>query len=457
LFNKVLIANRGEIALRIIRACKELGIATVAVFSEADTQSLHVRFADEDVCIGPSKSQESYLDPKRIISAAEVTNADAIHPGYGFLAENPDFAEICESCDIKFIGPSYESIRLMGDKALAKKTMKEAGVPVIPGSDGVVESEEMALSLCNEIGFPVIIKASFGGGGKGMRVATNEAELRKGLQMAKMEAQAAFGNPEVYIEKYVSDPRHIEIQILGDSFGNVIHLGERDCSLQRRHQKLLEESPSPVVDEELRQKMGEAAVEGAKNVNYQSAGTVEFLLDQNKNFYFMEMNTRIQVEHPVTEEVTDVDLIKEQIRIACGEKLGFSQNDVHFRGHAIECRINAEDPQRNFLPSPGMITSFHVPGGPGIRVDTHAYAKYVIPPYYDSMIAKLIAHGKNREEAILKARRALDEFIIEGVSTTIDFHKKILNDKRFISGQFTTSLVEEMLKEELLEVEKSLS
>jgi len=452
-----LIANRGEIALRIIRACKELGIATVAVFSEADTQSLHVRFADEDVCIGPAKSQESYLDPKRIISAAEVTNADAIHPGYGFLAENPDFAEICESCDIKFIGPSSESIRLMGDKALAKKTIKEAGVPVIPGSDGVVESEEMALSLCNEIGFPVIIKASFGGGGKGMRVAANEAELRKGFQMAKLEAEAAFGSSEVYIEKYVSDPRHIEIQILGDSFGNVIHLGERDCSLQRRHQKLLEESPSPVVDEELRQRMGEAAVKGAKNVNYQSAGTVEFLLDRNRNFYFMEMNTRIQVEHPVTEEITDVDLIKEQIRIACGEKLGFSQNEIRFRGHAIECRINAEDPQRNFLPSPGVITSFHVPGGPGIRVDTHAYAKYVIPPYYDSMIAKLIAHGKNREEAILKARRALDEFIIEGVSTTIDFHKKILTDKRFISGQFTTSLVEEILKEELPEVEKSLS
>jgi acetyl-CoA carboxylase biotin carboxylase subunit len=455
LFKKVLIANRGEIALRIIRACKELGIATVAVFSEADTQSLHVRFADEDVCIGPAKSSESYLDPKRIISAAEVTNADAIHPGYGFLAENPDFAEICESCDIKFIGPSFESIRLMGDKALAKKTMKEAGVPVIPGSEEVVDSEETALSLCYEIGFPVIIKASFGGGGKGMRVANNEAELKKGFQMAKLEAEAAFGNPEVYIEKYISDPRHIEIQILGDNFGNIIHLGERDCSLQRRHQKLLEESPSPAVDDQLREKMGRMAVIGAKSVNYQSAGTVEFLLDQNKNFYFMEMNTRIQVEHPVTEEITDVDLIKEQIRIAYGEKLGLSQNDIRFRGHAIECRINAEDPQKGFLPSPGMITSFHVPGGPGIRVDTHAYAKYVIPPYYDSMIAKLIAHGKNREEAILKARRALDEFIIEGVSTTIDLHKKILTDKRFISGQFTTSLIEEMLKEELQEVEKS--
>ena len=455
MFKKILIANRGEIALRIIRACHELGIATVAVFSEADTQSLHVRFADEDVCIGPAKSQESYLDPKRIISAAEITNADAIHPGYAFLAENPDFAEICESCDIKFIGPTSESIRLMGDKALAKKTMREAGVPVIPGSEGVVESEEMALSLCKNIGFPVIIKASFGGGGKGMRTANNEAELIKGYQMAKLEAQAAFGNPEVYLERYISDPRHIEIQILGDGFGNVVHLGERDCSLQRRHQKLLEESPSPVVDASLRERMGGAAVKGARGVNYQSAGTIEFLLDGEKNFYFMEMNTRIQVEHPVTEEVTDVDLIKEQIRIASGEKLGFSQKDIQFRGHAIECRINAEDPKRNFLPSPGMITSFHVPGGHGIRVDTHAYAKYVIPPYYDSMIAKLIAHGKSREEAILKARRALDEFIIEGVSTTVDFHKRILSDKRFVSGQFTTALIEEMLKEDLSETEKA--
>ena len=455
MFRKVLIANRGEIALRIIRACKELGIATVAVFSEADTQSLHVRFADEDVCIGPAKSQESYLDPKRIISAAEVTNADAIHPGYGFLAENPDFAEICESCDIKFVGPSSETIRLLGDKALAKETMKKIGVPVIPGSDGVVESEEMALKLCYRIGVPVIIMASFGGGGKGMRIAADETELKKGFQMAKLEAEAAFGSPEVYVEKYIADPRHIEIQILGDSFGNVIHLGERDCSLQRRHQKLLEESPSPVMDEGLRDKMGDAAVKGAKSVNYLSAGTVEFLVDCDKNFYFMEMNTRIQVEHPVTEEITDVDLIKEQIRLACGEKLGLSQDDICLKGHAIECRINAEDPQKGFLPAPGMIESFHVPGGHGIRVDTHAYAKYVIPPYYDSMIAKLIAHGKNREEAILKARRALDEFIIEGIPTTIDFHKKILTDKRFISGQFTTSLIEEILKEQSQEVEKA--
>jgi acetyl-CoA carboxylase biotin carboxylase subunit len=454
LFKKVLIANRGEIALRIIRACKELGIATVAVFSDADTQSLHVRFADEDVCIGPAKSQESYLDPKRIISAAEVTNADAIHPGYGFLAENPDFAEICESCDIKFIGPTSETIRLMGDKALAKDTMRKAGVPVIPGSKGVIESEEQALVLAGEIGFPVIIKASFGGGGKGMRIAANEAELKKGFQMARMEAEAAFGNPEVYMEKYITNPRHVEIQLLGDSFGNVIHLGERDCSLQRRHQKLLEESPSPAVDEKLREEMGAAAVRGAKSVNYESAGTVEFLLDENRNFYFMEMNTRIQVEHPVTEEVTDVDLVKEQIRLAWGEKLTLSQEEIQFKGHAIECRINAEDPERNFLPAPGKIESFHVPGGHGIRVDTHAYAKYVIPPYYDSMIAKLITHGKTREEAILKARRALDEFIIEGIPTTIDFHKRILTDKRFVGGQFNTSLIAEILKEKLEGVEK---
>jgi acetyl-CoA carboxylase biotin carboxylase subunit len=449
LFKKILIANRGEIALRIIRACKELGIAAVAIFSDADRGSLHVRFADEDVCIGPAQSQDSYLDPKRIISAAEVTNADAIHPGYGFLAENPDFAEICESCDIKFIGPSSDMIRLMGDKALAKKTMSDAGIPVIPGSDGVVASLENAKSICYEIGFPVIIKASYGGGGKGMRIVRDEDELKKGWEMARLEAGAAFGNPSVYLEKYIPNPRHIEFQILGDSFGNIIHLGERDCTVQRRHQKLLEESPSPVMDENLRKRMGKKAVNGAKSVDYQSAGTIEFLLDENKNFYFMEMNTRIQVEHPVTEEVTDIDLIKEQIRLAYGEKLTFSQGDISFRGHAIECRINAEDPQKDFLPCPGTITSFHTPGGHGIRVDTHAYAKYVIPPFYDSMIAKLIAHGKTREEAILKARRALEEFIIEGVETTIEFHKKILSDERFISGRFGTSLVEEMLKEKL--------
>jgi acetyl-CoA carboxylase biotin carboxylase subunit len=454
LFKKILIANRGEIALRIIRACKELGIATVAIFSEADEGSLHVRFADEDVCIGPAKSQDSYLDPKRIISAAEVTNADAIHPGYGFLAENPDFAEICESCDIKFIGPSSEMIRLMGDKALAKRTMRDAGVPVIPGSDGVVDSLEKALDICYQIGFPVIIKASYGGGGKGMRIVRDEDALKKGWEMARLEAGAAFGNPSVYIEKYIPNPRHIEFQILGDEFGNIVHLGERDCTVQRRHQKLLEESPSPVVDENLRERMGKKAVNAAKGVGYQSAGTIEFLLDEDKNFYFMEMNTRIQVEHPVTEEVTDIDLIKEQIRLAYGEKLTFSQDDISLNGHAIECRINAEDPQKDFLPCPGTITSFHVPGGHGVRVDTHAYAKYVIPPFYDSMIAKLIAHGKTREEAILKARRALDEFIVEGVETTIGFHKKVLSDERFISGRFGTSLVEEMLREKLEEVEK---
>jgi acetyl-CoA carboxylase biotin carboxylase subunit len=454
LFKKILIANRGEIALRIIRACKELGIATVAIFSEADRGSLHVRFADEDVCIGPAKSQDSYLDPKRIISAAEVTNADAIHPGYGFLAENPDFAEICESCDIKFIGPSSEMIRLMGDKSLAKKTMRDAGIPVVPGSDGVVDSLEKAKSICYQMGFPVIIKAAYGGGGKGMRIVRDEGELEKGMKMAKLEAGSAFGNPAIYIERYIPNPRHIEIQILGDEFENLIHLGERDCTVQRRHQKLLEESPSPVIDEDLRKKMGKAATDGAKSVGYQSAGTIEFLLDEDRNFYFMEMNTRIQVEHPVTEEVTDVDLVKEQIRLAYGEKLTFSQEDISLKGHAIECRINAEDPQKNFLPCPGTITSFHIPGGHGIRVDTHAYAKYEIPPFYDSMIAKLIAHGKTREEAILKTRRALDEFIIEGVETTIEFHKRILSDKRFISSRFGTSFVEEMLKEKLEEVEK---
>ncbi len=449
-----MIANRGEIALRIIRACKELGIATVAIFSEADRGSLHVRFADEDVCIGPAKSQDSYLDPKRIISAAEVTNADAIHPGYGFLAENPDFAEICESCDIKFIGPSSEMIRLMGDKALAKKTMSCVGVPVIPGSDGVVDSPEKALGISYQIGFPVILKAAYGGGGKGMRIVRDEDELKKGLEMARLEAGSAFGNPAIYVEKYIPNPRHIEFQILGDSFGNIIHLGERDCTVQRRHQKLLEESPSPVVDEDLREKMGKAATNGAKSVAYQSAGTMEFLLDEDKNFYFMEMNTRIQVEHPVTEEVTDIDLVKEQIRLAGEEKLALSQEDVSLKGHAIECRINAEDPRKDFLPCPGVITSFHIPGGHGIRVDTHAYAKYTIPPFYDSMIAKLIAQGKTREEAILKARRALEEFIIEGVETTIEFHRKILSDKRFISGRFGTSFVEQMFEEKPEEVEK---
>ncbi len=448
MFNKVLIANRGEIALRIIRACKELGIATVAIYSEADRNSLHVRFADEDVCIGSAKPSDSYLDPRRVISAAEVTNSDAIHPGYGFLAENADFAEICESCEIKFIGPPSEIIRMAGDKALAKKKIKHAGVPVIPGSEGAVESLEQALQIASQIGYPVLVKASAGGGGKGMRMAQDENELKKSLEMAKLEAGASFGNAEVYIEKFITNPRHIEVQLLGDSSGNLIHLGERDCTIQRRYQKLVEEAPSPAIAQELRERMGVAAVNAGRSVGYSSAGTVEFLLDKDENFYFMEMNTRIQVEHPVTEEVADLDLIKEQIRISAGERLGFSQDDVKIRGHAIECRINAEDPENNFMPSPGVISSFHLPGGHGVRVDTHAYAKYQIPSFYDSMIAKLIVYGRRREEAILKMRRALDEFIIEGIKTTIPFHKVIFSNANFIGGNYDTSFVESLFNEE---------
>jgi len=447
LFKKILIANRGEIALRIIRACKELGIATVAVHSEADTNSLHVRFADEDVCIGPAKATESYLDPKRIISAAEVTNADAIHPGYGFLAENADFAEICESCKIKFIGPTSQMIRLMGDKAVAKQKMKEAGVPVIPGSKGIVKGLEEAQKIAIEIGFPVLIKAAAGGGGKGMRIAKSEDELKKSLEMAQMEAEAAFGNPEIYIEKLILNPRHIEFQILGDSYGNLIHIGERDCTIQRRHQKLIEESPSPALTPSLREKMGRVAVLGALRIGYESAGTIEFLLDKNGNFYFMEMNTRIQVEHPVTEEVTGIDLLKDQIKIACGEKLSRTQEEIVLKGHAIECRINAEDPEKDFRPNPGLITSFHVPGGHGIRVDTHAYAGYEIPSFYDSLVAKLISLGDTREESILKMRRALEEFIIEGVKTTIPFYKSVFSSPNFISGEYDTSFVESLFKE----------
>ena len=391
---KVLIANRGEIALRIIRACMELGLTTIAVHSEADEDSLHVWLADQSVRIGGPKSSESYLDPRRIISAAVITGADAIHPGYGFLAGNADFAEICEAHNIIFVGPTPEQIRAMGDKAEAKRLMREAGVPVIPGSDGVVEDLDEAIKIAKDIGYPVMIKATAGGGGKGMRTANNEAELIKNFEMARSEAQAAFGNPGVYIEKLIVNPRHIEVQLLGDGKGNVIHLGERDCSIQRRHQKLIEESPSPFVDDELREKLGTAAVAGAKKINYRGAGTIEFLVDKDKNFYFMEMNTRIQVEHPVTEMVTRVDIVKEQLRIASGEGLRFKQEDIKFEGHAIEVRINAEDPDNNFAPCPGKIESFHVPGGPGIRVDTHVYAGYVIPPYYDSMIAKLIVWGK---------------------------------------------------------------
>lgn len=442
MFAKILIANRGEIALRVIYACKELGIKTVAVYSQADLHSLHVRFADEDVCIGPPPSDKSYLDPRRIISAAEVTNADAIHPGYGFLAENPDFADICESSGIAFIGPTSEMIRKMGDKAYAKEAMKKAGVPVIPGSDGVVGKLDEAVKIAQEIGFPLMVKARSGGGGKGMRIVKDEWELRRAFELTRAEAKAAFGDLQVYLEKVIENPRHIEVQVLGDGKGKVIHLGERECSIQRRYQKLVEESPSPAVTPKLRKRMGKEAVKAAKVVKYKGAGTVEFLLAPDGNFYFMEMNTRIQVEHPVTEQVSGVDLVKEQIRIASDGKLGFNQDEIVVEGHAIECRINAEDPTNGFRPSPGEITSFHIPGGPGIRVDTHAYAQYVIPPYYDSIVAKLIAYGRTRAEAILRMRRALEEFIVEGVKTTIPFHQRVLADPDFVKGKFDTSFVE---------------
>ncbi len=440
MIRKVLIANRGEIALRIIRTCKEMGIRTVAVYSTADRDSLHVRFADEAVCIGPPPSNESYLRIDRIIAAAEVTGADAIHPGYGFLAENADFSAICEDHQIKFIGPSAEVIRAMGDKALARETMKRAGVPVIPGSEGVIRSLQEAHRVAREIGYPIILKAVAGGGGRGMRVVFEESELAKQFETARREAEGAFGNGDLYIEKFIVNPRHVEIQVLGDGKGNVIHFGERECSIQRRHQKLLEESPSPIVDDDLRERMGEAAVRGAESVNYESAGTVEFLVDEQRNFYFIEMNTRIQVEHPVTEEVTDVDLIEMQIRVAMGERV--RKRKVHMEGHSIECRINAENPFRNFSPSPGKITAFHVPGGHGVRIDTHAYAGYVIPPYYDSMIAKLIVRARTRELAIAKMQRALDEFIIEGVHTTIPFHQQLLADERFRKGEFDTGFLD---------------
>ncbi|NPV10783.1 MAG: acetyl-CoA carboxylase biotin carboxylase subunit [Ignavibacteria bacterium] len=440
MFKKVLVANRGEIALRVIRACKELGIKTVAIYSEADRYSLHVRFADEAICIGPPPSKESYLNIPRIIAAAEITGADAIHPGYGFLAENEDFAEICESSGIKFIGPSAESIRLMGDKATAKDTMKKAGVPVVPGSEGTISNLNEALHVANKIGFPVIIKATAGGGGKGMRVAKSSEEFERLFILARNEAEAAFGNPEVYIEKYIEEPHHVEIQVLGDQYGNVIHLGERDCSIQRRHQKLIEESPSPIVDEELREAMGAAAVAGAKSVNYEGAGTIEFLVDNKKNFYFMEMNTRIQVEHPVTEELYGIDLVKEQIKIAAGARV--KKFKVKPKNWVIECRINAEDPDKDFRPSPGTITVFHQPGGIGVRTDTHVYAGYTVPPFYDSLIAKLIVKGSDRFDAIKKMERALEEFIIEGVKTTIPFHLKVMRDENYRNGKFDTHFIE---------------
>jgi len=451
LFKKVLIANRGEIAIRIIRACKELGIKTVAIYSTVDENALHTVFADEAVCIGPSPSAQSYLNTTRIISAAEITGADAIHPGYGFLAENAEFAEVCNSCEITFIGPSADNIKRMGDKAEAKKTMIEAGVPVIPGSEGVIQKEEEAKKLASEIGYPVMLKAVAGGGGKGMRIVRDSTTMENSFMMARAEAEAAFGNAGLYMEKYVENPRHIEIQILGDQHGNVVHLGERECSIQRRHQKLIEESPSPIVNEKMRKEMGESAVKGASHVGYYSTGTMEFLVDKNLNYYFMEMNTRIQVEHPVTEMVYNVDLIKEQILVATGEKLRLKQTALKPLGHSIECRINAEDPSNNFIPSPGEITSFYQPGGPGTRVDTHIYATYKIPPYYDSLIAKLIVHGKDRKEAIDRLARALDEFVIEGIKTTIPFHKYVIRTKEFISGKFDTNFIEKIYKKELIE------
>jgi len=446
MFRKILIANRGEIALRVIRACKELGIKTVAVYSEADANSLHRRLADEDVCIGPGPSRDSYLNVSRIMSAAEITDADAIHPGYGFLAENSDFAELCAKCRIKFIGPSPQVIAMMGEKAEAKKAMRRAKVPVTPGSEGIISDPDEARRVAKEIGYPVIVKAVAGGGGRGMRVAHTPIALSTALATAQAEAEKAFGNAGVYIEKYIENPKHVEVQILGDEHGNVIHLGERDCSVQRRHQKLIEESPCPIMSQKDRDNIGDAAVRAAKAVGYANAGTIEFLMDSQKNFYFMEMNTRIQVEHPVTEQVTSIDLVKEQIRVAMGEKLRYTQKDVVLRGHAIECRVNAEDPKRNFMPSPGKVTTYHVPGGPGVRVDSHVYEEYVIPPFYDSMIAKLIVTGADREECIRRMERALGEFVIEGVATTIPFHQKVIRSEEFRRGDFGTGFVDNFWK-----------
>jgi acetyl-CoA carboxylase biotin carboxylase subunit len=443
MIKKLLIANRGEIAVRVIRACREMGIETVAVYSEADREALHVQLADEAYCIGPTLSKDSYLNFTNIISVATHTGCDAIHPGYGFLAENANFAELCRECKITFVGPSPEAITKMGTKDIARETMRKAGVPIVPGSKGIINSIDEATELSNSIGYPVIIKATAGGGGKGIRVARNEEELIKGINITQQEAATAFGNPGVYIEKYIEDFRHVEIQVLGDLYGNVIHLGERDCSIQRRLQKLLEESPSPALDGEIREEMGTAAVKAAKAVDYSGAGTIEFIYDyRNRKFYFMEMNTRIQVEHPVTELVTGTDLIKEQIKVASGEKLSMTQNDVTFNGWAIECRINAENPLKNFMPSPGKIKMYLPPGGLGVRIDSAAYPGYSIPPYYDSMIAKVITYGSTREEAISRMKRALGEFVVEGIHTTIPFHLKLLENKKFVEGQFNTKFLE---------------
>ncbi len=440
MFKKILIANRGEIALRIIRTCKEMGIRTVSIYSTADKESLHVRFADEAVCIGPPPSAESYLSIPKIIAAAEITNADAIHPGYGFLAENAEFSEVCEEYNIKFIGASPDMINQMGDKATAKKTMKKAGVPTIPGSEGLLKDVKEGLQIAKKIKYPVIIKATAGGGGKGMRIVNKASEFQKAWDDARKESSSAFGDDGMYLEKFIEEPRHVEIQIVGDSKGNACHLSERDCSIQRRHQKLVEETPSPIITDKLREKMGKAAVAGAEAIAYEGAGTVEFLVDKNGDFYFMEMNTRIQVEHPVTEEVTDYDLIKEQIKVAAGFEV--SGENYFPKMHAIECRINAEDPSNDFRPCPGKITNLHLPGGHGVRVDSHVYSGYTIPPYYDSMIAKLIVSAPSREEALVRMKRALQEFVIEGIKTTIPFHIKLMDDPTFKSGSFTTAFMD---------------
>jgi acetyl-CoA carboxylase, biotin carboxylase subunit len=442
MFQKVLIANRGEIALRVIRACKELGIATVAVYSEADRECLHVRFADDDVCIGRPPSRDSYLNIPRIIAAAEITGADAIHPGYGFLAENAEFAEIVRTSGITFIGPTPDQIRQMGDKAAARKLAQRRKVPTVPGSPGPVESLDDALAIAGRIGFPVIIKAAAGGGGKGMRVASDVEGFTQAYNLARQEALAAFGSDQVYLEKYLARPRHIEIQVMGDQHGKVMHLCERDCSVQRRHQKLIEEAPSPAVDQALRDRIGGAAVKLAEDIGYVGAGTVEFLLDEDGSFYFMEMNTRIQVEHPVTEMCTNFDLVKEQIRVAAGLPISLMLHGNRLRGHAIECRVNAEDPSRNFQPSPGLITAYHPPGGPGVRVDTHIYDGYTVPPYYDSLLAKVIVHGNDREEALARMRQALDSFIIEGVTTTIPFLARVMRHPEFVAGRVDTKFLE---------------
>src|SRR3954467_3814366 len=446
MFKKILIANRGEIALRVIHACRELGIKTVAVYSEADENSLHVRFADEDVCIGPPRSADSYLNVPAIISAAEITGADALHPGYGFLSESAYLAEVCEACHIRFIGPDPSVIKLLGDKARAKKAMKKAGVPMLPGSDGPVDSEAKALSVSKEIGYPVIIKAVAGGGGRGMRIVRTAAELPNLLRTAQREAEAAFGNGDVYVEKYLENPRHIEFQILGDHHGNVIHLGERECSIQRRHQKLVEESPSPVLTEKIRRRMGGLVVDAAKAVQYTNAGTFEFLMDKDGRFYFMEANTRLQVEHPVTEMVTGIDIVKEQIRIAAGERLSFKQSEVTFTGHSIECRVNAEDPE-TFVPSPGVIHAFSVPGGPGVRVETFAHAECTVSPYYDSMIAKIIVPGRDRAEAMARLRRTLEMTVIEGIKASVPLDLKIINDPDFQAGRLGTAFMERYVVE----------